>query len=135
DYYGRRAPCNVERHTVGVPVALMTDVDQFLTLPITRTAMIDIAQRHPPNVWVVSWQGDTMDPQALAYALLDGTGPHTLTARMFGDVRLDRYENPQPVTGDPLALAQPMAVAPVPGGPMLKAMRLIAPAAARAGDT
>jgi hypothetical protein len=134
-YYGRRPPCNGERHIVELPRALMTNVDVALTLPEAQAAMSDILARRPPNVWVVSWQGDVMDPQGLAYALLDGTGAHTLVARRFGDVRLDRYENPQPITGNPLLLAQPMAVTPVPGGPTLQAARLFTPAAARAGDT
>ncbi len=134
-YYGRRSPCNGERHTVELPRALMTNVDVALTLPEAQAAMSDILAQRPPNVWVVSWQGDIMDPQGLAYALLDGTGQHTLVSRMFGDVRLDRYENPQPITSDPLRLAQAMNVVPVPGGPVLQAARLFAPAVARAGDT
>jgi hypothetical protein len=133
-YYGHRAPCLTERHPIYLPEAQMTDVLKALTLPDAQAAMADIAARQPPNVWVVSWQGDVMDPQGLAYALLDGTGEHTVVARMFGDVRLDRYEKPRPVTGDPLALGQVMNVTPVPGGPTLKALRLLAPDVARAGD-
>jgi hypothetical protein len=133
-YYGRRPPCLTERRTVDLPQALITDVDTALTLPETQATMADIAAWQPPSVWVVSWQGDVMDPQGLAYALLDGAGEHTVVARMFGDVRLDRYERPRPVTGDPLALGQPMNVTPVPGGPTLKALRLLAPDVARPGD-
>jgi hypothetical protein len=93
-YYGRRPPCLTERRTVDLPKALMTDVETALTLPETQAAMADISARQPPSVWVVSWQGDVMDPQGLAYALLDGTGEHSVVARLFGDVRLDRYERP-----------------------------------------
>jgi hypothetical protein len=134
-YYGRRAPCTAERQTVDLPAALMTNVDQALTLPDAQAALSDALARHPPNVWVIAWQGDVMDPQGMAYALLDGAGAHTLVARMFGDVRLDRYENPQPISGDPRQLARRMDVVPVPGGPTLQAARLLAPAVAHAGDT
>ena len=134
-YYGRRAPCTTERRAVDMPAALMTNVDEALTLPLAQAAMQEIRARRPPNVWVVAWQGDTMDPQAMAYALLDGAGQHTLVGKMFGDVRLDRYKNPQPVSGDPVALAQPLITTPVPGGPTLQAVRLFAPAVAHAGDT
>ncbi len=133
-YYGRRAPCATERYTIDMPAALMTNVEQALTLPVAQAAMSDIAQRKPPNVWVIAWQGDIMDPQGLAYGLLDGAGDHTVVGKLFGDVRLDRYENPRPVMGDPLALAKPMNIAPIPNGPTLQAIRLLAPDVAHAGD-
>ena len=41
------------------------------------------------NVWVLSWQGEIMDPQALSYGLLDGN-TRAETALLFGDVRVDR---------------------------------------------
>ncbi len=134
-YYGQRAPCKLANDPVYLPEALMTDVDHALTLPETQAVMKAIAALHAPNVWVVSWQGDVMDPQGLAYALLDGTGKHSVTARMFGDVRLDRYENPTPITGDPLEAASTLAITPVPGGPSLQAVRLLAPDVAHTGDT
>jgi hypothetical protein len=45
----------------------MTNVEEALTLPVAQQAMRDIDLRQPANVWVVSWQGDVMDPQELAY--------------------------------------------------------------------
>ncbi|MCC7448185.1 MAG: glycosyltransferase family 39 protein [Anaerolineae bacterium] len=134
-YYGQRAPCTTPRYTVDMPAALMTNVEQALTLPLAQAAVSDMARRKPPNVWIVAWQGDIMDPQGLAYGLLDGTGQHSVVGKMFGDVRLDHYENPSPVTGDPLALAKPVNVTPIPNGPVLQAMRLIAPDVAHTGDT
>jgi mannosyltransferase len=133
-YYGRRAPCLTERHTIHLPAAPMTNVENVLTLPEAQTAMTEIATRRPPSVWVIAWQGDIMDPQALSYGLLDGAGRHTLVARMFGDVRLDRYEAPQPTLTDPLMLARPVNVTPVANGPTLQAIRLLTPEVARAGD-
>jgi hypothetical protein len=134
-YYGQRAPCTTARLTVELPVAPMTNVEQALTLLEAQQAMKHVLDARPPNVWVVSWQGDTMDPQGLAYGLLDGAGRHTVVARMFGDVRLDRYEQPQPLTGDPLKLARPANITPIPTGPTLEGVRLFAPEVAQAGDT
>src|SRR5258708_18250003 len=133
DYYGRRAPCDSPRYAVSLPAAQMTNVEQALTLPTTQAVMKDIAARHLPNVWVLSWQGDVMDPQALAYGLLDGTGDHTLIARMFGHVRLDRYEHPQAFLGDPTTVRTGINRTPGAGGPTLHSLRLLAPARGRVG--
>jgi len=91
DYYGKRAPCDSPRKTYGMPDALITDVTRYLSLGETQGVMKEIAERKPPNVWVIAWQGDIMDPQGLTYALLDATSTHSISTRMFGDVRLDRY--------------------------------------------
>lgn len=136
-YYDHRPPCGSGHYTLGMPEALITDVSQALTLPDAQTAMRQIAQRHPPNVWVIAWQGDNMDPQGLAYGLLDGVSNHSLVRMMFGDVRLDRYEHPQfsdDGINDPAALASPSKIVPVAGGPTLEALRLFAPEVARTGD-
>jgi hypothetical protein len=133
-YYGRRAPCLTERYIVHLPAAPMTNVEHALTLPEAQAAFAEVAARRPPSVWVIAWQGDIMDPQALAYGLLDGTGRHTVIARMFGDVRLDRYEAPAPLLTDPVALAQPVNVTPLANGPTLQAIHLIAPEIARTGE-
>ena len=134
DYYGRRAPCDSQRYTIPMPSAEMTDVQQALTLPVAQQAMREIASHQPPSVWVVSWQGDVMDPQALAYGLLDGTGNHSVVDLQFGDVRLDRFEYPQPIMGDPISAGQTMTVTPVANGPTLQAIRLIAPSIVHRGD-
>src|SRR5258708_19248476 len=104
----------------------MTNIDQALTLFEAQGAMEDIVARKPANVWVLSWQGDVMDPQGLAYGLLDGSGNHSVVAKMFGDVRLDRYDAPRPLTDDPLttdplfATQKPLSQTPIPHGPTLK---------------
>jgi hypothetical protein len=134
NYYGRRAPCDSQRYSESLPAAEMTNVEQALTLPAAQAVMKDIAARQPPNVWVLSWQGDVMDPQELAYGLLDGTGDHTLVARMFGDVRLDRYVHPQPFLGDPTTAGTVLNTTPVPDGPTLHSVRVIAPDNLHAGD-
>ncbi len=139
-YYGNRPPCEVKRYTVGLPMALITDVDRALTLKETSDAIAAIAARRPPSVWVIAWQGDVMDPQGLAYALLDGAGRHSIAARMFGDVRLDRYEFTEwdtlaRIADDPVRATAAQPITPVPGGPSLHAVRVFAPEVARTGET
>jgi hypothetical protein len=139
-YYGERRPCETPRHIIGMPEALITDVTRWLSLGETQAAMADIAARRPPNVWVIAWQGETMDPQALTYALLDSAGDHTLQAQMYGDVRLDRYEGTDYDTlaalarDGPLPAAEWFNLSPVPDGPRLIALRLFAPETAHTGD-
>lgn len=139
-YYGGRAPCTPPRRAIGMPEALITDVTQHLSLEQTRAAMADIVRRRPPNVWVVSWQGDVMDPQAITYALLDAVSAHTIAARMFGDVRLDRYERIDFAALDALAAqnglppTEPLDLALPPDYPQLIGLRVHAPQVAKAGD-
>lgn len=129
DYYGRSDRCGIPHTTISLPKAEITNVDYALTLPVAQDALKPIVTSQPSNVWVVSWQSDVMDPQNLVFGLLDGTGKHSLTAQMFGDVRLDRFERPQPLLGDPLALGQPENVTPVPNGPTLRSLLMFAPLA------
>jgi mannosyltransferase len=133
-YYGRRAPCDSQRYAIAMPPAEMTNVEEALTLPAAQQAMRDVASRQPPNVWVVSWQGDVMDPQELAYGLLDGASNHSVVDMQFGDVRLDRFEKPQPILSDPVANGQAMNVTPIANGPTLQAVRLISPDSVHRGD-
>jgi hypothetical protein len=137
-YYGERPPCDSPREVFGMPYALITDVTRALTLGDTQGIMAQVAKLRPPNVWVIAWQGDIMDPQALTYALLDGVGQHTM--QMFGDVRLDRFAQVDYATLAKLTVEGPLPSAnwynltPAPDGPTLLALRLFAPPVAHAGD-
>lgn len=142
EYYGKRPPCDSPRHTFGMPEALITDVTRMLTLGEAQGVMAQVAALRPPRVWVIAWQGDVMEPQNLAYGLLDGVGAHTLIGRMFGDVRLDRYDFDTTALEKLATVAQQGAlgdaqwynIRPFPDGPNLIALRLIAPEKIRAGD-
>src|SRR5258708_39852473 len=135
-YYGTRAPCNSPRFSIALPVAEMTNIDQALTLWQAQAAMEDILARKPPNVWVLSWQGGVMDPQGLAYGLLDGTGDHSVVAKMFGDVRLDRFEAPHPRPNlISLTAHFGLTVTPIAQGPTLAYLNLIGPDTVKVGDT
>jgi hypothetical protein len=130
-YYDRRCP-TPHPTIVGLPDALLTDVTVALTLPDVQAAIPPLLAKAPPNVWVIAWQGDVMDPQAMLYALLDGTGDHS--QRMFGDVALDRYIRPHALGLDPVALGDQKNVTPVQNGPTLRAIRLLAPDQVHVGD-
>jgi hypothetical protein len=132
-YYGTRPPCDTPRYTVGLPMALITNVEQALTTPTAYTAVQQIAARRPPNVWVIAWQGDVLDPQGLALGLLDLNARHTLQAALFGDVTLDRYEGLAESIAPAPRIATPIYTAPN-NGPILYATRLLVNAPARAGD-
>ncbi|MBE2195477.1 MAG: glycosyltransferase family 39 protein [Anaerolinea sp.] len=142
EYYGKRPPCDSPRRTFGMPEALITDVTRMLTLGEAQGVMAQVAALRPPRVWVIAWQGDVMEPQNLVYGLLDGVGAHTLIGRMFGDVRLDRYDFDTTAHEKLAKVAQQGAledaqwynIRPFPDGPNLIALRLIAPEKVKAGD-
>lgn len=139
-YYGRRPPCETPRHIIGMPDSLIPDVTQYLDLGELQAKMVEIAERRPPNVWVISWQGEIMDPQALTYALLDTTATHTIVARKYGELRLDRYIGLNAdalrtlATDGPLTQARWLNITPIENGPTLIAVRMVAPARPKAGD-
>jgi hypothetical protein len=139
-YYGRRPPCETPRHTIGMPDSLIPDVTQYLDLGELQAKMLEIAELQPPNVWVISWQGEIMDPQALTYALLDTTATRTPLPRQYGELRLDRYTNLDAAALRTLAIDGPLTearwlnITPVENGPTLIAVRMVAPARAKAGD-
>ncbi|MCS6872310.1 MAG: hypothetical protein NZ571_12740 [Anaerolineae bacterium] len=141
EYYGKLPPCETPRYAIGMPEALVPDVTRYLDLGTLQAKMREIAARRPPNVWIISWQADIMDPQALTFALLDFAGQHVEVNRMFGDVRLDRYTNLDFALLERLAIEGPTTqsdwfnIAPVPDGATLLAARFFAPKPARVGDT
>jgi len=140
-YYGRLPPCETPRRALGMPDALVPDVTRYLDLGTLQAKMREVAARRPPNVWVISWQADIMDPQALTFALLDAAGKRSEVARMFGDVRLDRYTEIDFALLDKLAVEGPTTqadwfnITPVPDGARFMAAQLFAPQPARVGDT
>ncbi len=140
EYYSKLPPCQMPHHALGMPDALVPDVTRYLDLGTLQAKMREIAARRPPNVWIISWQADIMDPQSLTFALLDFTGQHVEVNRMFGDVRLDRYTDLDFALLERLAIegattqSEWFNITPVPNGATLLAMRLFAPQPARVGD-
>ncbi|MCE7947694.1 MAG: hypothetical protein DYG88_09730 [Chloroflexi bacterium CFX4] len=141
EYYGKLLPCQTPRTVLGMPDALVPDVTRYLDLGTLQAKMLELAARRPPNVWVISWQADIMDPQALTFALLDATAIHSEVNRMFGDVRLDRFTNLDFALLEKLAVegattqADWFNITPTPDGATLLATRLFAPQPAHVGDT
>ncbi|GAB4551436.1 MAG: hypothetical protein OHK0023_18370 [Anaerolineae bacterium] len=140
EYYGNRPPCTTPRKTISMPDTLIPDVTHYLDLGTLQGKMARIAEHRPPNVWVVAWQGEIMDPQSLTYALLDQSADHVLVGRMFGDVRVDRYTNidyeklARLAKEGPLTQAEWFNLTPFPQGPTFVAARLFAPQVAYPGD-
>ncbi len=141
EYYGKLPPCTVPRHAIGMPDALVPDVTRYLDLATLQAKMRELVARRPPNVWVISWQADIMDPQMLSFALLDAAATHSEINRMYGDVRLDRFVNLDFALLEKLAIegattqAAWFNITPMPDGATLLATRLFAPQPARVGDT
>lgn len=139
-YYSQLPPCQRPPLAFGMPEALVPDVTRYLDLATLQARMREIAARRPPNVWILSWQADIMDPQALTFALLDFAGRHVEVNRLFGDVRLDRYTDIDFALLEKLAIegattqSEWFNIAPVPNGATLLAMRLFAPQPAHVGD-
>ncbi|MFN8421667.1 MAG: hypothetical protein U0528_20835 [Anaerolineae bacterium] len=132
EYYGKRPPCEQPRYAVGMPMALITNVDQSLTYPEAHAALQSLIDQRGEiaNVWVLSWQGEIMDPQALSYGLLD-SNTRAETALLFGDVRVDHYRSVRQLISAPTAIPGPN---PIPDAPQVLSTQIFAPQPAKTGD-
>ncbi len=107
---------------IGLPPDRLTDVNRFLFFDEAITALDALIGAHDAQrVWVLSWQGDIMDPQNLVGGMLEYLGePEPLPGAFgFGDVSLACYR----LLRDPADLRarvdalQPVMQAP-PDGPL-----------------
>jgi len=107
---------------IGLPPDKLTDVNRFLFFDEAITALDALIGAHDAQrVWVLSWQGDIMDPQNLVGGMLEYLGePEPLPGAFgFGDVSLACYR----LLRDPADLRarvdalQPVMQAP-PDGPL-----------------
>jgi hypothetical protein len=139
EYYLRRPPCGERRFILPMPMSLITDVDRVLRYDEAVTKMSALRDHlsqaaartgKTPDVWVIAWQGEIMDPQGLTYALLD-LNQRPVAGRMFGDVRLDQYQAPDQVFAPDLR--NPIGM-PVPDGPLIYEWRLFTPDRPTTGD-
>lgn len=57
---------------------------------------IQIIERFPvsqaPHIWILSWQGEIMEPQMMSYALAEYAGGVPVETRYWGDVYMARYQ-------------------------------------------
>lgn len=87
-YYGVTVPW------IGLPPEPLTDVNRFLFFGEAADHLEALVRtHHARRVWVLSWQGDIMDPQNLVAGMLEFLGEEEpLPAAFgFGDVSLARY--------------------------------------------
>ncbi len=79
---------------IGLPPDRLTDVHRFLFFDEAIVGLDALIDAHDARrVWVLSWQGDIMDPQDLVGGMLEYLGePEPLPGAFgFGDVSLARY--------------------------------------------
>ncbi len=85
---------------IGLPPEPLTDVHRFLFFDeATDSLEALIESRQARRVWVLSWQGDIMDPQNLVAGMLEYLGEQEPLpgAFGFGDVSLTLYRLERPV--------------------------------------
>ncbi len=77
------------------------------------------------GVWVMSWQGDVMDPEQVIPGLLETMSDHRPASAMFGDVGLDYFALNRPLSSlrAPQLSGKPLMV--MPDGLALDSARLV----------
>ncbi len=124
---------NSPKPYIGLPPDQITDVTHVL-----QPAEVVTALHNQPDmirqVWIMSWQGDVMDPQAISEGLLETVGSAHI-AENFGDVELKRYELYKPLS----LLRAPDAVREtgtlLPTGLTLQSTELLMPTRLEPGQT
>ena len=109
---------------LGLPASDMTDATHILHA--AEAAPILAAQNSTiRGVWIVSWQGNVMDPENVSAGLLETISRRELVQSAFGDVGLEYFALNAPLTtlAVPQFSVKPMLV--VPGGPTLDSARML----------
>ncbi|NDJ75606.1 MAG: hypothetical protein GYB65_05045 [Chloroflexi bacterium] len=108
---------------IGLPDEQLTDVDRFLFFDEATTSLPEFVDaKNARQVWVLSWQGDIMDPQHLIEGMLEYSGTNQLPpgAPGFGDVMVARYRldvHPDEFRAQAVSLAQMPGIQAPGGGP------------------
>jgi hypothetical protein len=90
-YYGTDLPW------IGLPPDQLTDVKRFLFFDEALDDLETLAQgRIVHRAWVVSWQGDIMDPQNLVAGIFEALDDPVPIPLGFGDVSVSLYRLRQP---------------------------------------
>jgi hypothetical protein len=131
-YYGFPG-CETGQGCIGLPASQITDVTHILH--VNEAAPILAAQ--PDSIhgaWVVTWQGDVMEPENLIAGLLETVGTEQPIAAQFGDVRLQYFtlDRPLALIHAPQPSTQPAL--PLPGGLAIQSSDLIAAPVLHPGD-
>jgi hypothetical protein len=113
-----------------LPEAYLTDTTHVLH----AAEAVPILAAQPDSirgVWVVSWQGDVMDPENVTSGLLEAIGVRQPVAGTFGDVGLDYYALTRPLSS---LQAPATIVTDRPDGLALDSIKLATPGPLHPGD-
>ncbi|HVO43142.1 MAG TPA: glycosyltransferase family 39 protein [Aggregatilineales bacterium] len=131
-YYGFTG-CETGDGCIGLPASPITDVTHILhadeAVPILKAQ--DAAIR---GVWVLSWQGDVMEPENVIAGLLETIGHEQAISAGFGDVSLQyfRLDASLNTLQGPTFAASPLVL--LPGGMRIDSAALIASSPSLPGD-
>ncbi len=121
---------------LGLPDDPITDTRHVLHITEAAAAL-----RQQPDsirrVWLVAWQGDVMDPQAVSSGILEtlGTVQPVSGEHGFGDVSLLLYTLSKPLSSFQTPTLTAEAALPLPDGLTLQSMELLAPLQVSPGET
>ncbi len=83
---------------VGFPDVVILNVNHHLQFIEAQQILENHLLADAPNIWIVSWAGEIMDPQELTYGIAEYIGGLPKETIYFGDVHVSRYENQRSTT-------------------------------------
>lgn len=86
DYYQISLP------VVKLPDRPLTDVYHKLNFVEAIQTIEHFPVSQAPHIWILSWQGDIMEPQMMSYALAEYAGGVPIETHIWGDVYMARYQ-------------------------------------------
>jgi hypothetical protein len=128
DYYRSPTPY------IGLPASDLTDATHILhaaeAVPILA-AQGDAIR----GVWIVSWQGNVMDPENVSAGLLEMIGKRQPVQSAFGDVGLEYFALDRPLSALSVPPFSQKPLLSLPGGPTLDSARLLNGNSVRPGES
>jgi hypothetical protein len=128
DYYRSPQPY------IGLPAADLTDATHILHAD-EAVSVLAAQSDSIQGVWVLAWQGDVMDPEAITLGLLETLATRERTQVMFDDVSVDYFRLKRPLSNLQPPQLGPDPLAMLPEGVVLQASSLITPGPLHPGDT
>jgi hypothetical protein len=119
---------------VGLPAAEMTDATHMLHADEAVSVLAEQSDSIQ-GVWVLAWQGEVMDPEAVTPGLLETLATREIEQVMFGDVSVDYFRLKRPLSTLQAPQIGPDPLAMLPEGVVLQASSLITPGPLHPGDT
>lgn len=118
DYYRSPTPY------IGLPASDLTDATHILhaaeAVPVLAAQGDTIR-----GVWIVSWQGNVMDPENVSAGLLETIGKRQPVRASFGDVSLEHFALDRPLSALSVPPFSQKPLLSLPGGPTLDSARLL----------